>query len=98
MVPENLKVYSNSSLGSGPWQVYMEKVGLWDKPDFVLFGLEDHINITKDTTDYLWYTTRSEFLAIVRFFLLLLSILLSDSTVIIRRAFYDHGANFAQGS
>ncbi|KAG6539272.1 hypothetical protein ZIOFF_004434 [Zingiber officinale] len=57
MVLENLKVYSNSSFGSGAWQVYMEKVGLWDKPDFVLFGLEDHINITKDTTDYLWYTT-----------------------------------------
>ncbi|KAG6534969.1 hypothetical protein ZIOFF_008883 [Zingiber officinale] len=61
MVPENLKVYSNSSFGSGAWQVYMEKVGLWDKPDFVLFGLEDHINITKDTTDYLcFYVDKSE--------------------------------------
>lgn len=90
MVPEKLKVYSNPSIGSGPWQVYMEKVGLWDKPDFVLFGLEDHINITKDTTDYLWYATRSEYLAIVIFFLLLLSIFILDSTVIIRGKICDH--------
>ncbi|XP_042454912.1 beta-galactosidase 3-like [Zingiber officinale] len=57
MVPENLQASSTSSLGLGAWQIYTEKVGLWDKPDFEQFGLKDHLNVTKDTTDYLWYTT-----------------------------------------
>lgn len=56
MVPENLK----ASAGSGklPWQVYTEKAGVWGAPDFIKNELVDHINTTKDTTDYLWYTTR----------------------------------------
>ncbi|URE13790.1 Glycosyl hydrolases family 35 [Musa troglodytarum] len=55
MVPENLK----ASAGSGklPWQVYTEKAGVWGAPDFIKNELVDHINTTKDTTDYLWYTT-----------------------------------------
>lgn len=40
------------------WEVFVEKAGIWDKDDFVKNGLVDHINTTKDTTDYLWYTTR----------------------------------------
>lgn len=65
MVPENLQASSTSSLGLGVWQIYTEKVGLWDKPDFVQSGLKDHLNVTKDTTDYLWYTTRSALLSIL---------------------------------
>ncbi|CAL9191724.1 unnamed protein product [Musa hybrid cultivar] len=55
MVPENLK----ASAGSGKlsWQVYTEKAGVWGAPDFIKNELVDHINTTKDTTDYLWYTT-----------------------------------------
>lgn len=40
------------------WDVFTEKVGIWDSADFSKIGLADHINTTKDTTDYLWYTTR----------------------------------------
>ncbi|KAF5195760.1 Beta-galactosidase, partial [Thalictrum thalictroides] len=29
----------------------------WGEADFVKNGFVDHINTTKDTTDYLWYTT-----------------------------------------
>ncbi|KAJ8477034.1 hypothetical protein OPV22_020761 [Ensete ventricosum] len=55
MVPENLKAYAGS--GKLPWQVHTEKAGVWGAPDFVKNELVDHINTTKDTTDYLWYTT-----------------------------------------
>lgn len=43
----------------GPqWDVFRERAGVWDAADFTKNGLVDHINTTKDTTDYLWYTTR----------------------------------------
>ncbi|CAN7023713.1 unnamed protein product [Brassica rapa subsp. trilocularis] len=52
MLPEDLK--SSSGL---KWQVFSEKPGIWGEADFVKNELVDHINTTKDTTDYLWYTT-----------------------------------------
>ncbi|XP_058097474.1 beta-galactosidase 10 isoform X1 [Magnolia sinica] len=39
------------------WDVFMEKAGIWGEADFVKDGFVDHINTTKDSTDYLWYTT-----------------------------------------
>ncbi|KAL6223244.1 hypothetical protein ACLB2K_006632 [Fragaria x ananassa] len=39
------------------WEVFVEKAGIWGEADFVKFGFVDHINTTKFTTDYLWYTT-----------------------------------------
>ncbi|CAN0845626.1 Beta-galactosidase 10 [Linum grandiflorum] len=40
------------------WQVFEEKAGIWgDEADLVKRELVDHINTTKDGTDYLWYTT-----------------------------------------
>lgn len=50
MVAEDLKALK--------WEVFVEKAGIWERPDFVKKGFVDHINTTKDTTDYLWYTTR----------------------------------------
>lgn len=43
------------------WEVFVEKAGIWGEADFVKFGFVDHINTTKFTTDYLWYTTRFVF-------------------------------------
>jgi hypothetical protein len=40
------------------WDVCKENPGIWGKADFVINGFVDHINTTKDTTDYLWHTTR----------------------------------------
>lgn len=61
MVPENLQL-SEASPDKGSkalkWEVFKEIAGIWGEPDFVKSGLVDHINTTKDTTDYLWYTTR----------------------------------------
>ncbi|KAB1210500.1 Beta-galactosidase 3 [Morella rubra] len=60
MVPEDLKS-SGASTDKGVrplrWEVFMEKAGIWGEADFTRNGFVDHINTTKDTTDYLWYTT-----------------------------------------
>ncbi|CAA7400344.1 unnamed protein product [Spirodela intermedia] len=49
MIPENIKI-------SG-WDIFVEKAGIWGKADFSNQGFVDHINTTRDSTDYLWYTT-----------------------------------------
>lgn len=41
------------------WEVFKERAGVWGVADFTIKGFVDHINTTKDSTDYLWYTTRS---------------------------------------
>ncbi|KAI7757809.1 hypothetical protein M8C21_029185 [Ambrosia artemisiifolia] len=49
MVPEKLQTN---------WEIFVEKAGIWGEADFTRNGFVDHINTTKDTTDYLWHTTR----------------------------------------
>lgn len=64
MVPEDLQSSVKSSdkgFKELKWEVFVEKAGVWDEPDLIKNGLVDHINTTKDTTDYLWYTTRLVF-------------------------------------
>lgn len=59
MVPEELQpslVPSNKDLKGLQWETFVEKAGIWGEADFVKNGFVDHINTTKDTTDYLWYT------------------------------------------
>ncbi|XP_077224015.1 beta-galactosidase 10-like [Tasmannia lanceolata] len=55
MVSENLHS-SDKSSENLKWDIYMEKAGVWQGADFVMDSLVDHINTTKDSTDYLWYT------------------------------------------
>ncbi|GAB4835526.1 Beta-galactosidase 10 [Ancistrocladus abbreviatus] len=60
MVAENVQpsvVSPNKDLKVPQWEFFVEKAGLWAEADFNKTGLFDHINTTKDTTDYLWYTT-----------------------------------------
>lgn len=60
MVPEDLQpsiVSPNKDLKVLQWEVFVEKPGIWGEPDFNMTGFVDHINTTKDTTDYLWVTT-----------------------------------------
>ncbi|GAV60272.1 Glyco_hydro_35 domain-containing protein/Gal_Lectin domain-containing protein [Cephalotus follicularis] len=56
MVPEKLQP-SDKGLKALEWEIFNEKAGIWGEADFVENGFVDHINTTKDTTDYLWYTT-----------------------------------------
>ncbi|KAK8928290.1 Beta-galactosidase 3 [Platanthera zijinensis] len=56
MVPESL-VGEKGSNGL-QWHIYKEKSGTVGKDDFVRHEFVDHLNTTKDSTDYLWYSTR----------------------------------------
>uniref|UniRef100_A0A1D1Y0M8 Beta-galactosidase n=3 Tax=Anthurium amnicola TaxID=1678845 RepID=A0A1D1Y0M8_9ARAE len=53
MIPESIKALQ--------WDSFVEKPGIWGKEDLVKRGFLDHINTTKDSTDYLWYTTKLHF-------------------------------------
>ncbi|KAK3162620.1 hypothetical protein QOZ80_1BG0091660 [Eleusine coracana subsp. coracana] len=52
MVPERMQASKPDR-----WSIFREKTGIWGKSDFIQNGFVDHINTTKDSTDYLWYTT-----------------------------------------
>ncbi|XP_019180392.1 PREDICTED: beta-galactosidase 9-like [Ipomoea nil] len=39
------------------WMTVMEPIGVWGKT-FTYQGILEHLNVTKDLSDYLWYTTR----------------------------------------
>ncbi|OMP01194.1 hypothetical protein COLO4_12094 [Corchorus olitorius] len=60
MVPEKLQPSVGSptrSLKGLKWDIFVENAGIWGVADFTTNGFVDHINTTKDTTDYLWHTT-----------------------------------------
>ncbi|KAL8464878.1 hypothetical protein ACS0TY_034382 [Phlomoides rotata] len=60
MIPTHLHPSTtspNKDLKGLQWDVFEEKQGIWGAADFTKNGFVDHINTTKDTTDYLWYTT-----------------------------------------
>ncbi|KAM3702755.1 hypothetical protein ACJW31_04G048400 [Castanea mollissima] len=60
MVPEDLQPPAASpttGIEALKWEVFVEKPGIWGEADFIKNDFVDHINTTKDTTDYLWYTT-----------------------------------------
>ncbi|KAF3670688.1 Beta-galactosidase 8 [Capsicum annuum] len=46
-----------NSLESDPWGWYKEKVGIGNNHSFAAHRLLEQINTTKDTSDFLWYTT-----------------------------------------
>ncbi|KAI5656979.1 hypothetical protein M9H77_25772 [Catharanthus roseus] len=57
--PEDVSfITSGTSLVSSPWSWYKEKVGIWGNNTFVASSLLEQINTTRDTSDFLWYTTR----------------------------------------
>lgn len=61
MIPESLQASSfvqEKGLKTSNWDFFVEKIGVWHTADLKKTGFVDHINTTKDTTDYLWYTTR----------------------------------------
>ncbi|CAN1149746.1 Beta-galactosidase 8 [Linum perenne] len=42
---------------SSAWSWYQEQVGIWGNSSFTESGLLEQINTTKDTSDFLWYST-----------------------------------------
>ncbi|XP_051128365.1 beta-galactosidase 6-like isoform X2 [Andrographis paniculata] len=45
------------TMPSSSWSWYKEKVGIWSNNSFEASGLLEQINTTKDSSDFLWYTT-----------------------------------------
>ncbi|XP_020247080.1 beta-galactosidase 15 isoform X3 [Asparagus officinalis] len=40
------------------WMTFKESIGAWSANNFTSQGILEHLNMTKDTSDYLWYMTR----------------------------------------
>ncbi|KAJ3671896.1 hypothetical protein LUZ60_007975 [Juncus effusus] len=43
---------------SNNWMSYKEQIGAWGENSFTNQGILEHLNVTKDISDYLWYITR----------------------------------------
>ncbi|KAL7209490.1 hypothetical protein ACSBR1_031099 [Camellia fascicularis] len=43
---------------SKTWLTVKEPIGAWGEDNFTVQGILEHLNVTKDRSDYLWYTTR----------------------------------------
>lgn len=43
---------------SGTWLTVKEPIGAWGEDNFTARGMLEHLNVTKDRSDYLWYMTR----------------------------------------
>lgn len=52
MVPNQVTHISES------WNSVKEPIGVWSNSNFTFRGILEHLNVTKDRSDYLWYTTR----------------------------------------
>lgn len=55
--PELLMVQKEDPLVSGSWMTLKEPIGVWGD-NFTVQGIWEHLNVTKDRSDYLWYITR----------------------------------------
>ncbi|XP_024031423.1 beta-galactosidase 9 isoform X1 [Morus notabilis] len=40
------------------WMTIKEPIGVWSENNFTIEGILEHLNVTKDYSDYLWYITR----------------------------------------
>lgn len=40
------------------WYTVKEPIGVWSDNNFTYQGILEHLKVTKDNSDYLWYTTR----------------------------------------
>ena len=70
LVEHNLPLFSNlfsikylmhrndTSHMSNSWMIIKEPIGVWSKNSFTVQGILEHLNVTKDESDYLWYSTR----------------------------------------
>ncbi|XP_031496942.1 beta-galactosidase 9 isoform X2 [Nymphaea colorata] len=54
----NFSFKSTVSWISESWQAFHEPIGVWSPENFTMHGVLEHLNITKDSSDYLWYITR----------------------------------------
>uniref|UniRef100_A0A9I9CNR8 Beta-galactosidase n=1 Tax=Cucumis melo TaxID=3656 RepID=A0A9I9CNR8_CUCME len=46
------------SIIANSWMTVKEPIGIWSDQNFTVKGILEHLNVTKDRSDYLWYLTR----------------------------------------
>ena len=51
-------VHNGVSYISKSWMTVKEPIGVWSENSFTAQGILEHLNVTKDNSDYLWYITR----------------------------------------
>lgn len=40
------------------WTTWKEPIEIWSESSFTVKGILEHLNVTKDHSDYLWHFTR----------------------------------------
>lgn len=55
---QQFTVHDEVSYFSKSWMTIKEPIGIWSKKIFSVQGILEHLNVTKDHSDYLWYITR----------------------------------------
>ncbi|OVA12079.1 D-galactoside/L-rhamnose binding SUEL lectin domain [Macleaya cordata] len=53
-----LSLHKEVQYFSKSWMALKEPIGAWGENNFTMQGILEHLNVTKDTSDYLWYITR----------------------------------------
>lgn len=43
------------------WMTLKESISVWSENNFTIQGILEHLNVTKDQSDYLWHFTRYTF-------------------------------------
>lgn len=56
--PWGLNVQTEVPYISKSWMTIEEPIGIWSEDNFTVQGILEHLNVTKDHSDYLWYITR----------------------------------------
>ncbi|KAK1318251.1 Beta-galactosidase 9 [Acorus calamus] len=54
----SLLLHNEDEFVSKEWVTFEEPIGLWGENNFSAQGIIDHLNVTKDISDYLWYIIR----------------------------------------
>ncbi|GMN62892.1 hypothetical protein TIFTF001_031971 [Ficus carica] len=49
---------NNGCHATKSWMTIKEPIGVWSETNFTVQGILEHVNVTKDSSDYLWYITR----------------------------------------
>lgn len=57
-VSQKLLRHDGSSYVSERWMTVDEPLGIWSDHNFTVQGILEHLNVTKDSSDYLWYFIR----------------------------------------
>jgi hypothetical protein len=57
-LPHQLIIQEKVSSISSSWMTFKEPIGKWSNGNFTVQGILEHLNVTKDSSDYLWYITR----------------------------------------